>query len=450
MRTFRPRMLILALLALSAGGCMSACGQEERPDNVVQLKLWSATPPEYGPASLVAEWNRRHPGIQVELMSFVNNDAGNTRMDTALLSHNEVDVFIGYHTDLLAKRIDSGVVEPLDDWLTKDGLTMGDLIEPGLATKHHEHHYYIPASYTFQGVLINRDALEAAGESLPSPDWTLEELVRLARKLTVTEGTEVKRYGLTFSHGPSIFAADLAASYYGGYGMYREDGRTNFDEPIWTRLLAAHRTMELEDRSLYPYAAMLERNLSAPKEYLAGRSAMLWGSHLIRNVKELEQSEAPFVTAIVPSPRIEKGGPYFNGYGTSDFVSMSAASVNKEAAWAFMKWFVQEGIDHMVPHGRIPTERHADREAVLQHFLKGYEPLFDIPSFRSWIHGSYTYSFPTDNVPHREISALLRDELARMLLDGQTPEQTALRMKERGDWLLQQVDAARMGRAGGL
>ncbi|MEF9864590.1 MAG: hypothetical protein RR777_06555, partial [Christensenellaceae bacterium] len=72
---------ILALTLL-VGMCTTAATAESK---TVTLQFWGAIPPENGPAELVDNWNASHPEIQVEYTRFVNDDAGNMKLETALI-----------------------------------------------------------------------------------------------------------------------------------------------------------------------------------------------------------------------------------------------------------------------------------------------------------------------------------------------------------------------------
>lgn len=87
------KRILCAVLTLSL--VMMAFAVPVIAEEPVVLQFWGAIPPENGPQELVDNWNAAHPDIRVEYTRFVNDDGGNTKLETALLA-GEVDVFITY------------------------------------------------------------------------------------------------------------------------------------------------------------------------------------------------------------------------------------------------------------------------------------------------------------------------------------------------------------------
>ena len=53
----------------------------------VTLTMWGGVPAEAGPQLVVDNWNAKNPDIQVKYERFVNDDAGNLKLDTALTTN---------------------------------------------------------------------------------------------------------------------------------------------------------------------------------------------------------------------------------------------------------------------------------------------------------------------------------------------------------------------------
>jgi len=64
--------------------------------NPVKLTMWGGIPPESGPQAVVDTWNAEHPDIQVEYVRFVNDDEGNLKPDTAMMTGQDFDLFVNY------------------------------------------------------------------------------------------------------------------------------------------------------------------------------------------------------------------------------------------------------------------------------------------------------------------------------------------------------------------
>ncbi|WJH33956.1 extracellular solute-binding protein [Paenibacillus sp. CC-CFT747] len=150
----------------------------------VSLKFWGGVPPESGPQQVVDKWNKEHPDIQVEYIRYVNDDTGNLKLETALLSKTETpDLFMTYADERITKRVQAGMTEPLDDLIAKSGFDLNGVIGADRIFKYDNKIHYIPASRSIGAIMINKTALEEAGEKLPV-SWTWDEFAALAKKLT--------------------------------------------------------------------------------------------------------------------------------------------------------------------------------------------------------------------------------------------------------------------------
>ena len=207
--------IILCATAVFAGGSQEKSGE-------VVLQFWGAIPPEQGPQELVDNFNKLHEGeIRVEYTRFVNDDGGNTRLETALMA-GEVDVFINYPVTSLEKRINAGLFYPIDEYLERDGIDLEKDFEAGI--------------------------------EFPE-NWTWEDYCEIAKKLTHGEGDE-KVYGASI--GSTILNvewAELAKEAYNGDYMYKPGttDETNFDAPAFKAAMQMRYQMEVVDQSAIPY-----------------------------------------------------------------------------------------------------------------------------------------------------------------------------------------------------
>src|SRR5690606_8137212 len=82
----------------------------------IKLTMWGGVPPESGPQAVVDAWNAENENIQVEYIRFVNDDDGNLKLDTALMTGQNVDLYVGYDLTRLKKRVDAGVAVDLSKY----------------------------------------------------------------------------------------------------------------------------------------------------------------------------------------------------------------------------------------------------------------------------------------------------------------------------------------------
>ena len=108
--------------------------------------------------------------------------------------------FIFYFRDvLLKKRIDSGFAYPLDELFDSAGFSLEEDYDEAIKQKESSdgHYYSLPAKRITETILYNQKMFDDAGIPYPDKDWTYDEFLDTARKLTKGEGTD-KVYGWFF------------------------------------------------------------------------------------------------------------------------------------------------------------------------------------------------------------------------------------------------------------
>lgn len=106
------KLISLVAVAALAASVFAGCGGQKAVDesptttanattqevkkDPVKLVWWGAIPPESGPQGVVDNFNKMDPKVQVEYYRYVNDDQGNTKLDMALASGEQIDVFVNY------------------------------------------------------------------------------------------------------------------------------------------------------------------------------------------------------------------------------------------------------------------------------------------------------------------------------------------------------------------
>lgn len=127
----------------------------------VKLTLWGGVPPENGPQEVVDNWNKENPDIQLEYVRFVNDDAGNLKLDTAMMSSQPVDMYVSYDYSLYEKRIKAG--NALDLSTFSDYSVDEKMGEGASFWKADDKYYGVPTSKGPSFVWLNKDMLDAKG-----------------------------------------------------------------------------------------------------------------------------------------------------------------------------------------------------------------------------------------------------------------------------------------------
>jgi multiple sugar transport system substrate-binding protein len=447
MRNVKLSLLALCLsVALIVTGCSSnnkessATAEGGKPAQVVKLKFWGAVPEESGPKQAVDNWNKAHPETQVEYVRFVNDESGNTKLETALLAGDQVDIFINYRMDKLSKRIDSGLVEPLDNYIAKSGFDLESNFGSNAITKFKDQTYYIPAIILNDFVTLNKTFLDEAQLVIPQ-QWTWDQYMDYAAKLTQGEGAN-KRWGsYTDLLQPKIFEyLDKAVkTELGPDAFYKEDGTSNFDHPAFKRYFDIMYNLEKNLKAQPPIAEAKATKMEGIQLYLTNKVAMHWiGTASLRNIKNTVDYPHDFITAFAPPPKLTDNSTYLGGgTGYLDFTTINARSANKDAAWEFMQWYVTEGNEPLIAGGRVPAWKNADKDKVAELILgENPEKLFDVESFKRVVFADVEYIRDTKFDHLAEIQKIVEEEGERVLIGEKPTEEAVKSMKERADKLL--------------
>ena len=154
--------------------------------------MWGGVPAEAGPQQVCDNFNElyKDKGIQVEYERFVNDDTGNLKLETNLLSGTGVDIYMTYTPDVLAKRAGGNMALDLSELMARDGFDLttyfGTMAESFYVDGKP---YSVPTKLDQYGIVINKDMFDEAGIPVPT-DWTYDEFREIAKKLTHGEGQD--------------------------------------------------------------------------------------------------------------------------------------------------------------------------------------------------------------------------------------------------------------------
>lgn len=359
--------IILTVLILAC-----ACTPVALAEGPIELVIWSGTPGENGPQALVDRFNESQSDIHVTYYRFVNDDTGNTKLDTALLSGEQIDLFSTYTTANLIRRSNGGMMADLEALGAKEYIEE-NLVEGALQ-------YYngklvaIPTNYEPQFMYLNKDMFDAAGIEIPQ-SWSFEDYAEVAKKLTTDEVYGAYAFG--FDHTLNSIAV-------GKDFQYNEDGTgSGWSNPVLKENVQLVYDMTFTDKSAYPYGEILSLGQEVYwqdlmiQEKVAMVESSFWS---LRYFKNLEEYPHDFVVGFAPMPTAGKG---FNNGALNNWLSISENCTNKEAAFTFLKFWLDGGYDSLYTAGKTPVVNHGvDQDALVAGLLgPDAEQLFDIDSF---------------------------------------------------------------------
>lgn len=426
------------LLASLLGGCVGmgsgqqaagAGGQTEKAaDGPVKLTMWGGVPAENGPQQVVDDWNAQNPEIQVEYVRYVNDDDGNLKLDTALSTGQNVDLFVNYAMSNLDKRIKSGVALDMAEFPDYDIDKM--IGEEAAAWKIEGKYYGLPTSKNTTFFALNADALEQAGLPVPQ-QWTWDEAREYARKLKESGF----KYGLV-QHTASF--SDPLDSVMVTDGYTKKDGTSNMDDPLAIRWLETLNAMMSEEASSPPLGEQLTSKMPVENMFLGGEAAMLnIGGWLLRSSNNMDEFPRDFKIAFAPVPRlVDDEADYVTSGGVGDFISINAKSAHTQEAWKFLQWYADGGMMPMAPGGRLPASSAADPNEALKRLLGEHADTYDKASLEYVLFDSKIPTFTREL--SQEMVDMRAQEYEKYFLGDQTAEQAAANMvNKHNEWLSQ-------------
>jgi multiple sugar transport system substrate-binding protein len=186
-------------------------------------------------------------------------------------------------------------------------------------------------NYDTQVMYYNTDLFKKAGVAEPTADWTWDDFVSAASKLTKGSGS-AKTYGAVYDNWFAPYFDQIWAD--GGDPFPDNAKKCGYDSPEAVK--AFTQIQDLYKKGLSPSPSAFSAN-GAEQQFLSGRVAMLigsgrWSAYSLKDIHK-------FGWKIAPLPKGDKGRANF--FHISMF-AIPRASKNPEAAFAFLKYMVSE------------------------------------------------------------------------------------------------------------
>ena len=212
-----------------------AADETKNSGETVTLRMWGGVPPESGPQKACDDFNALYAdkGIQVEYERFVNDDTGNLKLETNLLSGTGVDIYVTYSLSVLQKRAEGDMALDLTDLMERDGFDQKEYFgDMAMAYYVDGKPYSVPTKLDQYGIVLNKTMFEEAGIEIPT-EWTFDEFREIAKQLTHGEGQD-KVYGMFWNtqQDTSSMFTYLVAQTNGGDPMYLSETESSFMDPV--------------------------------------------------------------------------------------------------------------------------------------------------------------------------------------------------------------------------
>lgn len=426
----------VAMFTSLFAGCGKQSTEEVSKDTAakgpVKLVVWGAVPAENGPQKLVDEWNKNHTDVQVEYVRYVNDDTGNTKLDTALLSGEQIDVYFTYQPFTLVKRVEGGMAEDLTSYGI-DSFLKDNLPSEGIL-KYKGKSYSIPTCKEPVAVMLNKSALDAQKITIPDK-WTIDEYRQIAKQLTKTENGK-KTYGTYPIY--QVFPIDVARMILGPNYWYKDGGKeSNFNNEAFKMNSLSYDLINT-DKSAFPYEEILSRKLKDYPQnvFLDGEASMMvFSPWMLRYVNDTAKYPHDWITTFAPLPIPEKGEQYYNIGALNNYIMMNSKSQHKKEAYEFMKYWTTDGSKFLIPAGKVPIWNKASKDEIISGMLgSNPEKRFDVDAFKKvFLDSDIKYTVDDITVASPEMTQIYKEETDKLYLKQENYDTFLKNIKSRSD-----------------
>lgn len=322
--------------AAPAAGAATTAPSEAEANAPVTLTwgFWGSPEEKASHEKVAAEYMKLHPNVKFEYF-FAPWDDYFTKLKTLWAGGDPKaipDVLFLWPTPSYAA---TGVLENLQPYIEKSGYDLKDYWPYLLdSARYNGAVYGLPRDLEAHALYYNKKLFDAAGVSYPTDEWTWDDLLAAAQKLTVKEGDRVTQYALGMEGGKWPLWVGQAG------GMVLDDltnpSKCTLDTPEAMKGLQFF--YDLMDKGYAMRSATLSQQGGDQAMFETGQVAMI-----IQNSSRVSAFNAnnnlDYDVAAVP---VMPGGQRWNINGGAAWV-MSAKSDNKEAAWEFLEWLQSKG-----------------------------------------------------------------------------------------------------------
>jgi multiple sugar transport system substrate-binding protein len=412
-RRLRPlcQTIVLAAVALLASGriCCIAAENAPPPDTKAELVLF-----DYGDANdkqirdaTIARFNKRYPNVKVtDQFTPVNSWADYIDKLVTQVASGKIPDLIHMATEGVQLTIRRGLVIPLDEFITSaDAKELLSDIDPALLKGFTVDGklYLLPEEWNNMLIYYNTKVFREAGVPRPADDWTWDDFLALAKRLTSGEGPN-KRFGF----GIPYFFFGLSPFWYSNDTAVLKDDlkESNLSDPKFLESVNFVHGL-VHESAVSPDPVNNDPN-AVFQLFATGRIAMTGGGHW---PMQFFHANGFNDFDVVPWPRKRLQSTSFGAAGWG----ISPRTKQKALAWEMVKELasVETETQAAALGVAIPARRTvAESPAFLAQ--PAHAPLF---------YGSLKYAKPVQApANYAEVERILMRHLSQIMADEVKPE----------------------------
>lgn len=353
-------LMVAMLVFIGAGSREGGKSQSGGAKVVLRYADW-----EKFDTRFITEWNATHPDIQVEFELIPDNGEKMSKIDVLAMS-GDLDIMPMSDAEEFL-RMKNGVLAPISDYIREAGIDMKrDFGAFEEWVRYNGVYYCLPLRTSLQVVYYNRDMFDSAGISYPKDDWTWDEYIEIAKKLTKGSGQN-KVYG-TYTH---TFGGDWATVSTQGADWYTKTGQSNIRDAAFVKGLEVRKSLD-DGGFQMPFSQITAVKTMPNSEFFGGKAAMaMAGSWMVRDMKNKERFPFNFKVGIAYIPRYDSTKPGQRISMSCSALGIPANSKHKKEAWEFIRYYILQNSATIAAGGNIPCYIPAWNDQLIDTFIKG-------------------------------------------------------------------------------
>jgi multiple sugar transport system substrate-binding protein len=360
---FITSVLVASTVMLFANGNTEKGSAALPQKTVVNYYTWEALE-ESNP--IIAQFNAENPDVEVVLHVVPDNADTQTKLDVMMMGSSDVDVVQIADGQQFAKA-KNGLLRNIDDFIAKDGIDMVANFGANESWAKYDGHYYCyPRHNSVGAVFYNKDMFDAAGVAYPADNWTYADYIEIAKKMTSGDGAN-KVYG-TFNHiRPGFWCLTALQK----APFYTPDGKSNIQAPEFRHDLEMRDFLD-DNGYEKSYADIMATGTLQQIEFLGGKSAMVMAaSWMVRDLKNKEKYPYNFRVGVAYFPRYDETVPAKQSWGSVSALAIPSTSKHAEAAWRFIRYYIEKGSVQIAKGGTVPAYLPAYNNELIAAFGEG-------------------------------------------------------------------------------
>ena len=409
-------LILLLMFNLAAA---FAGGQKEGKPVELSFSFWGWGNEIELKQKIIQAFEASHPLVKIKA-SFTDGETYPAKLQTYFSSNTAPDV-ISIAGDILSEFVAQGVFADLSGYLQKDKLLSSTWPKVSVdAFRYKNTIVATPFVFKIPAIVYNKSLFDKAGLAYPKDDWTEDQLLDLAGKLTSGEGVN-KVFGFNLSFWPYYITRGLLGQHY--YDTQNRKMNAVGNEGF-------RHAMKL-------FADMIATYGVAPDDTAAktigggfetGKFAMaLTGTFDMPTYQKVIGDKFPWDVVMLPTNSQFgpwKGNLFVDGFG------ISAKSEHKDQAWQFIRWMSTDLSSQKIASGiGIPAlSSYANSPEYLGDFPEGWKQ-YNKKAFVNMLERSFIWQTTG-------VWAKINDELDnqfKMLVAGKiSVEQALSNMDQKG------------------